>query len=145
MIDLDAGDSASPVQVTQGEFEGYQVVDTPGVYGIFSFNDEEVCKLLRTIHGERGKSKGKAKRSNFAFVHLEEYRKRGKDFYSSLGIRPLLFESPEEIADRVAAVLERITADRLVLAPDCGLGMLPRTTAIEKLRAIRAAADLVVA
>lgn len=50
-------------------------------------------------------------------------------------------ESPDEIAQRVEAVLAAIGEEQLILAPDCGLGMLSRETAIAKLCSIRAAAD----
>lgn len=50
-------------------------------------------------------------------------------------------ESVDEIADRVEAVLEKAGGNRMLLAPDCGLGFLPREIALAKLRNLRAAAD----
>ncbi len=50
-------------------------------------------------------------------------------------------ESADEIAMRVEDVLPHISPQRLQLAPDCGLGMLPQALAVEKLRRIRTAAD----
>ncbi len=50
-------------------------------------------------------------------------------------------ENVDEIAARVEAVLTRVPPERLQLAPDCGLGMLPRSIALQKLRNLRAAAD----
>ena len=35
----------------------------------------------------------------------------------------------------------RVHAERIVVAPDCGLGLLDRETAMAKLRALRAGAD----
>ncbi len=49
-------------------------------------------------------------------------------------------EPVEAIRARVAAVLGHIDPQRLVLAPDCGLGMLPRETARLKMRNLAAAA-----
>ena len=43
-------------------------------------------------------------------------------------------ETVDEIADRLSAALEHIDADRLVAAPDCGLGLLGRDLAKAKLR-----------
>lgn len=50
-------------------------------------------------------------------------------------------EKPEEIIDRVHDVAEAIPLDRLVLAPDCGLGMLSTDLAMAKLSAVVAAAE----
>ena len=50
-------------------------------------------------------------------------------------------ETPDEIADRVEEALSVVGEDRLVLAPDCGLGLLPQPIALEKLRNLRTAAD----
>ena len=52
-------------------------------------------------------------------------------------------ETEDEIAQRLAAALEHIDADRLVAAPDCGLGLLGRELATQKLANMcRAAARL---
>lgn len=52
-------------------------------------------------------------------------------------------ESAEEIATRLRAALEHIDPHRLMAAPDCGLAMLPRSLARDKLRAMVAAAHSV--
>ncbi|MEE8123085.1 MAG: cobalamin-independent methionine synthase II family protein [Alphaproteobacteria bacterium] len=52
-------------------------------------------------------------------------------------------EPVEEIADRVRAALDHIDAKRLVAAPDCGLILLDRATALAKLRNLVAAAKIV--
>ncbi|MFQ5783526.1 MAG: 5-methyltetrahydropteroyltriglutamate--homocysteine methyltransferase [Alphaproteobacteria bacterium] len=49
-------------------------------------------------------------------------------------------EPVEEIRDRLKAALEHIDAERLIAAPDCGLGMLDRETAIAKLTNLSVAA-----
>ncbi len=51
-------------------------------------------------------------------------------------------ETAAEIAGRVEGVLAHVPAARLQLAPDCGLGMLPRAIALAKLRQMRRAADV---
>jgi 5-methyltetrahydropteroyltriglutamate--homocysteine methyltransferase len=49
-------------------------------------------------------------------------------------------ESVEEIRARLEAALEHIAPGRLIAAPDCGLGLLSRERAMEKLKALCAAA-----
>ncbi len=45
-------------------------------------------------------------------------------------------ETPEIIADRVQRALTHVEAQRIVLAPDCGMKYLPRDVAFKKLRAM---------
>ena len=52
-------------------------------------------------------------------------------------------EPVDEIVDRLEAALEHIDADRLIAAPDCGLAMLDRDTALAKLANMTAAARAV--
>ena len=42
-------------------------------------------------------------------------------------------ESVEEIRSRIEEVLKHIPRERLILAPDCGLGFLPRDILRQKL------------
>ena len=49
-------------------------------------------------------------------------------------------ESADQIRRRLGQALEYIEAERLIAAPDCGLGFLGRTRALEKLRRLSAAA-----
>jgi 5-methyltetrahydropteroyltriglutamate--homocysteine methyltransferase len=51
-------------------------------------------------------------------------------------------ESPEVIAARVRRALPYVDADRIVLAPDCGMKYLPRASAEGKLAAMVAAAGM---
>jgi 5-methyltetrahydropteroyltriglutamate--homocysteine methyltransferase len=51
-------------------------------------------------------------------------------------------ESAEVVAARVRRVLPIVDAERLVLAPDCGMKYLPRESAAGKLRAMTEAAEL---
>ncbi|MDQ1667327.1 MAG: 5-methyltetrahydropteroyltriglutamate--homocysteine methyltransferase [Actinomycetota bacterium] len=50
-------------------------------------------------------------------------------------------ESPEVVADRARRVLDVVPADRMILAPDCGMKYLPREAAEGKLRSMVAAAQ----
>jgi 5-methyltetrahydropteroyltriglutamate--homocysteine methyltransferase len=52
-------------------------------------------------------------------------------------------ESVEEIIERLKAALEYIDRDRLVIAPDCGLGLLPVELAENKLKIMCEAAGLI--
>jgi len=52
-------------------------------------------------------------------------------------------ETPEVVARRIRAGLEHLPAERLVLAPDCGMKYLPRDTAFGKLDALVQGAALV--
>ena len=45
-------------------------------------------------------------------------------------------ESVDEIRDRLRQALEHISPNRLLAAPDCGLGLLGRDLAMSKLRAL---------
>ena len=49
-------------------------------------------------------------------------------------------EAPETVAERVRRALRVVPAERLVLAPDCGMKYLPRNRALGKLRALVAGA-----
>ena len=51
-------------------------------------------------------------------------------------------ETPGQVADRVRRALPFVPAERLVLAPDCGMKYLPRDSAFGKLRAMTAAAGM---
>ena len=52
-------------------------------------------------------------------------------------------ETPETVATRIRAALEHIPAERLVVAPDCGMKYLPRDVARAKLDALVAGAAIV--
>jgi 5-methyltetrahydropteroyltriglutamate--homocysteine methyltransferase len=52
-------------------------------------------------------------------------------------------ETPEQVATRIRAGLQRVPATRLVPAPDCGMKYLPRAVAFGKLAALSAGARLV--
>ena len=52
-------------------------------------------------------------------------------------------ETAEEIADRVRRALKVLPAERIVLAPDCGMKFLPRASAFGKLSAMVEGAAIV--
>ncbi|MEZ5936517.1 MAG: uroporphyrinogen decarboxylase family protein [Alphaproteobacteria bacterium] len=51
-------------------------------------------------------------------------------------------ETPEIVAERVRRALPHVDADRLVLAPDCGMKYLPREVAFKKMQAMAAGAAI---
>jgi 5-methyltetrahydropteroyltriglutamate--homocysteine methyltransferase len=60
-----------------------------------------------------------------------------------LDLGDLAVESVDTVAQRIRAALRHVPADRLQLAPDCGMKYLPRDVAFGKLRAMVRAAELV--
>jgi 5-methyltetrahydropteroyltriglutamate--homocysteine methyltransferase len=60
--------------------------------------------------------------------------------FGAVAIAQSRVESVEEIRLRLQAALQHIDAERLVAAPDCGLGLLGRGLALEKLRNLALAA-----
>ena len=63
--------------------------------------------------------------------------------FGSVAVARSRMETVEEVAERLRAALDHIDRDRLVVAPDCGLGMLTRELAVEKLKVMCAAAAAV--
>jgi 5-methyltetrahydropteroyltriglutamate--homocysteine methyltransferase len=59
-----------------------------------------------------------------------------------LNLNDVTVETPEQIAGRVRRALPYVPAERLVLAPDCGMKYLPRDAAFGKLAAMTQAAEL---
>ncbi len=60
-----------------------------------------------------------------------------------LDLRDHSVESTELVAERIRAALEHVPAERLVVAPDCGMKYLPRDVAYGKLQAMVRGAALV--
>ena len=63
--------------------------------------------------------------------------------FGSVAVARSRVETVDEVRDRLRAALGHIDRDRLVVAPDCGLGMLTRELAVEKLAVMCAAAAAV--
>jgi len=59
-----------------------------------------------------------------------------------LDLHDMTVETPEQVAGRVRRALPYVPAERIVLAPDCGMKYLPRDVASGKLRAMTQAAGL---
>ncbi|MGD1876824.1 MAG: 5-methyltetrahydropteroyltriglutamate--homocysteine methyltransferase [Kiloniellaceae bacterium] len=52
-------------------------------------------------------------------------------------------ETPETVAGRIRRALPHVDADKLIVAPDCGLKYLPRAVAFGKIKAMAAGAAIV--
>ena len=73
---------------------------------------------------------------------LEELR--GKTIILGvLDLSDMDVETPDVIADRIRRALPHVDADRVIVAPDCGLKYLPREVAFGKMRAMAEGAALV--
>ncbi|MCC2110744.1 MAG: cobalamin-independent methionine synthase II family protein, partial [Hyphomicrobiales bacterium] len=63
--------------------------------------------------------------------------------FGAVAIADSRVESIEEIVDRLRLALDHVDRERLIAAPDCGLAMLGRDLALEKLNNLCAAARVV--
>jgi len=60
-----------------------------------------------------------------------------------IDVKSTITETAEEVADRIRQILQYVPADQLGLTTDCGLILLQRYIAIDKLHALAAGAQLV--
>jgi 5-methyltetrahydropteroyltriglutamate--homocysteine methyltransferase len=60
-----------------------------------------------------------------------------------LDLSDMSVETPETVAVRIRRVLPHVPAERIVVAPDCGLKYLPRDVAFAKMQAMVAGAKIV--
>jgi 5-methyltetrahydropteroyltriglutamate--homocysteine methyltransferase len=60
-----------------------------------------------------------------------------------LNLGDMKIETPEEVAERIRGALKYVPAERLVIAPDCGMKYLPRDIAFGKLKAMVEGARIV--
>jgi 5-methyltetrahydropteroyltriglutamate--homocysteine methyltransferase len=61
----------------------------------------------------------------------------------TLDLSDMAIESAETVATRIRRALPHVSADRIVVAPDCGLKYLPRDVAFGKMRAMVEGANIV--
>jgi len=73
---------------------------------------------------------------------LEKFKKT-KVILGAVDIARSRMEPADEVRDRLITALEHIDADRLIAAPDCGLGFFTREMAIEKMKILSEAAHSV--
>ncbi|MGE0037231.1 MAG: uroporphyrinogen decarboxylase family protein [Xanthobacteraceae bacterium] len=60
-----------------------------------------------------------------------------------LDLSDMTVETPETVASRIRRALDHVPAERIVVAPDCGMKYLPRGIAYRKLQAMVAGAQIV--
>jgi len=51
-------------------------------------------------------------------------------------------ETPDTVAERIRRALPHCPAERIIVAPDCGLKYLPRAVAFGKIKALAAGAAI---
>jgi 5-methyltetrahydropteroyltriglutamate--homocysteine methyltransferase len=66
-------------------------------------------------------------------LRLLEHFKRTSVIFGAVAIAKSRVETVDEIRERLRAAQEHIDAERLIAAPDCGLGLLGRDLAVAKL------------
>jgi len=84
--------------------------------------------------------------TNKGFDELAAFRDFPTDKVLGVGVvdaKNLQVETAEQVEQRIRRGLEVVPADRLLVAPDCGLGYFSRTVAYAKLRAMGQAAESV--
>jgi 5-methyltetrahydropteroyltriglutamate--homocysteine methyltransferase len=60
-----------------------------------------------------------------------------------IDLSDLTVETPQVVAERIRRALPHVPAERIVIAPDCGMKYLPRDVAFAKLKALADGAALV--
>ena len=60
-----------------------------------------------------------------------------------LDLSDMAIETPETVAARIRRALPHVPAERIIVAPDCGLKYLPREVAFGKMQAMVAGAAIV--
>ena len=73
---------------------------------------------------------------------LEKFKKKVVIF-GSIAIASSKIETLDEVVNRLKQALSHIDRERLPVAPDCGLGLLPPNLAEEKLKIMCQAAAIV--
>jgi 5-methyltetrahydropteroyltriglutamate--homocysteine methyltransferase len=60
-----------------------------------------------------------------------------------IDLSDMTIETPQTVADRIRRALDYVAAERIVVAPDCGMKYLPRPVAFGKMQAMAAGAAIV--
>ena len=76
-------------------------------------------------------------------LSLLEQFSRSSIIFGSVAIAKSKVEEVDEVVERLRKALDHIDRERLIAAPDCGLGLLGKTLAMDKLRILSAAAKAV--
>ena len=76
-------------------------------------------------------------------LSLLEQFPRSTIIFGAVAIAKSQVEDVDEVVERLRKALDHIDRERLVAAPDCGLGLLGKTLAVDKLRVLAKAAKAV--
>ena len=69
---------------------------------------------------------------------------RGKNvMLGAIDVASETVETPDEVADTLRKALKFVDADKLIPSTNCGMALLPRGVALEKLSALSAGADII--
>jgi 5-methyltetrahydropteroyltriglutamate--homocysteine methyltransferase len=60
-----------------------------------------------------------------------------------IDLADMTIETPQTVAERIRRALAHVAANRVVVAPDCGMKYLPRPVAFGKMKAMAEGAALV--
>jgi 5-methyltetrahydropteroyltriglutamate--homocysteine methyltransferase len=102
----------------------------------YAFLDELADSAVRQVSIE-------AAQPNLDLAPLASLARAGKTIMVGvLDLGDMAVETPELVAERIRRALRYVPADRLVVAPDCGMKYLPRAVAVGKLRAMVRGRDL---
>ena len=77
-----------------------------------------------------------------AFI-LKELPKDKSVAIGVIDVRTLEIEPPEQVAERIRAVLEHLPPERVTITTDCGMKQLPRVCAKEKLKSLVRGTEIV--
>ena len=121
------------------------IKDFPGVRALNNVNFEARSGELLALMGENGAGKSTLMKvlsgvwpypTYEGDIHIKGDRKRFANTKVILGVVAVAksrVESVDEIRARLEVALEHIPPERLIAAPDCGLGLLGQDVAMEKL------------
>lgn len=81
---------------------------------------------------------------NFAEVHLlERFAEKFDVAVGVIDVKSYYIETPQDVAERVRKILPYIPAEKLAIAPDCGMSQTARWATKQKLKALCDGAKLV--
>ncbi len=109
--------------------EDYAKADPKAYFDLASAVDESVVDAVSIEDAHRHND-----------LSLLDLFRNTKVIFGVIAIARSRVETVEEVRERLQAALEHLPAERLVAAPDCGLGHLGRELAMQKLKVLSAAA-----
>ena len=102
--------------------EGYQKADRQVYFDLANGLDDSIVAQISIEDAHQHND-----------LELLERFQRSSVIFGSFAVASSTVESLEQIRERLKSALNHIDSDRLIAAPDCGLGLLGRELAMEKL------------